>query len=105
MDFYNKKDLRERRKGLRNNSTPEEYLLWQYLRNKGLGYKFRRQQSIRPYIVDFCCPKKRLNEVLYDKTRTDFLEHASYRILRFWNGDIRKDVRKAILKTTKACDS
>ena len=33
-----------------------EVLLWIYLKNNQLGFKFRRQQSIGKYIVDFYCP-------------------------------------------------
>ena len=41
-------------KELRNNSTDAERLLWRSLRNSQLeGVKFRRQQPIESYIVDF----------------------------------------------------
>jgi very-short-patch-repair endonuclease len=81
--LYNNKDLRKVRKYLRNNSTPQEIILWKYLRDYNLGYKFRRQHSIGQYIVDFCCPKQNLiieidgsqhlDQKDYDNERTDFL--------------------------------
>ncbi len=56
---YSGKTL-SRAKSLRRNQTDAESLLWHYLRNKQLdGYKFRRQQPIGPYIIDFAClPEK-----------------------------------------------
>lgn len=50
-----------RMKTLRKNLTDAERWLWQRLRNRELsGWKFRRQHSIGPYIVDFVCIEKRL---------------------------------------------
>jgi hypothetical protein len=41
---------------LRNNPTDAERLLWSHLRFWQLdGYKFRRQQPLGSYIVDFVC--------------------------------------------------
>jgi len=37
-----------------------EVMLWQQLRKKPLGVKFRRQHPIGPYIVDFYCPSAKL---------------------------------------------
>ena len=46
---------------LRQNVTDVERLLWYHLRNKQLGgYKFRRQQPIEKYIVDFVCMSNKL---------------------------------------------
>ena len=70
-----------------------------YLRDKQLdGYKFRRQQPIGPYIVDFACmPQKLLIEPdggqhaeqhTYDQKRDAFLREQGYTILRFWNNQI-----------------
>lgn len=42
-----------RRRALRNEMTPAEVVLWNHLKGKQMGYKFRRQQGIGPYIVDF----------------------------------------------------
>ncbi|MBU2598127.1 MAG: DUF559 domain-containing protein [Actinobacteria bacterium] len=48
-------------KNLRRNSTKAENLLWRYLRAKQLdGLKFRRQQTIGNYIVDFVCFEKKI---------------------------------------------
>ncbi len=46
---------------LRKNMTPAEKVLWEVLRNKGChNLKFRRQQVIEGYIVDFFCASKKL---------------------------------------------
>ena len=45
-----------RARQLRNHPTDAESLLWQHLRRSQiLGRKFRRQEPIGPYIVDFAC--------------------------------------------------
>ena len=89
----------ERAKTLRQSQTDAEGLLWHYLRRKQLdGYKFRRQQPIGPYIVDFACMSRKLVIELdggqhaerhaYDETRDDYLRGKGYRILRFWNNEV-----------------
>ncbi len=103
MYFYNKKYLRETRKKLRNEATLEEKILWEYLKNSKLGYKFRRQHSIGSYIADFCCPLKKLiievdgeyhlDNKTYDVSRTESLNLAQYKVLRFWNTEIRNNVQ------------
>ncbi|MCW2390274.1 very-short-patch-repair endonuclease [Sphingobium sp. B11D3B] len=37
-----------------------EVLLWQQLRRRSLGLRFRRQHPIPPYVVDFYCARQRL---------------------------------------------
>ena len=84
---------------IRETRTGAEGLLWHYLRDKQLdGYKFRRQQPIGPYIVDFACmPQKLLIELdggqhaeqhTYDQKRDAFLQEQGYTILRFWNNEV-----------------
>ena len=96
--LYPEKTL-NRAKSLRRNQTDAEGLLWHYLRNKQLdGYKFRRQQPIGPYIIDFAClPEKLLIELdggqhaeheAYDERRDRFLQSKGYRVLRFWNNEV-----------------
>jgi len=60
-ELNNKKELNELRKRLRNNPTPAEKALWKALQqSKFEGRKFRRQHSIRNYIVDFYCTEEKL---------------------------------------------
>ena len=87
---------------MRQNQTNAEGLLWYYLRNRQLGgYKFRRQQPIGPYIVDFAClPEKLLIELdggqhadpnAPGAQRGRFLRQQGYRVLRFWNHEVFAD--------------
>jgi len=91
--------LRNRARELRTNQTDAERKLWRALRGGQLaGAKFRRQQPIGPYIVDFCCWEHRLvieldggqhaDEVEHDETRTAFLESNGLRVIRFWNNTV-----------------
>lgn len=99
------KKLNTLAKILRKNQTTQEQKLWNILRNrKLLGYKFKRQYPIGNYIVDFVCKELKLiieldggqhnttEGVIYDKKRTEYLQAAGYKILRFWNTDIDKNI-------------
>lgn len=89
---------RELRKAL----TPAERKLWAVLRGDKLGANFRRQHAIGPYIADFCCIKgkliieldgsQHLEQAEYDDERTKFLEAQGYRVIRFWNSEVMKDL-------------
>jgi very-short-patch-repair endonuclease len=108
--IYNIKKLFERRKELRNNSTPEEILLWSKLKNSQINLKFRRQHSIGGYIVDFYCPTKRLvieidgsqhftrDNQEYDKIRTYFFEGLDIKVLRFTNTEINTNIEEVLQK-------
>src|SRR4051794_2669253 len=52
--------MRDVARQLRRMPTPTEALLWEKLRRNQLGYKFRRQFPIGPFIVDFICLARRL---------------------------------------------
>ncbi|MFT5330768.1 MAG: very-short-patch-repair endonuclease [Parasphingorhabdus sp.] len=45
---------------LRKSMSKPEIMLWQQLRRKPLGIKFRRQHPFGPYILDFYCPSAKL---------------------------------------------
>ena len=80
---------------LRRESTDAERLLWFHLRDRRLGVKFRRQQPLGTYVVDFLSVDARLIVELdgsqhqqdVDADRTCFLERRGFRVLRFWNHD------------------
>jgi len=107
---HNIKEKEQTRKQLRKTATPQEIILWSRLKRKQLGYKFRRQHSIGRYIVDFYCPEKKLiieldgwqhreeNNFGYDKERTEFLESLGYKVIRFWNNEVNKNMESVILK-------
>ena len=90
-------------KKLRRNATDAEILLWGRLRRRQLnGYRFRRQHPIARYVVDFACVSERLiveldggqhtDQIRQDKARSRELEAMGYRVLRFWNDDVLRDV-------------
>jgi len=94
-----------RAKQLRTNSTDAERQLWRVLRSRQLaGHKFRRQQPLGGFIVDFVCFEKRLvvevdggqhNEPLQaanDSERSTWLEQQGFRVLRFWNHEILREI-------------
>ena len=87
------------RKSLRNNMTSAEAVLWRSLRGRGTGgYKFRLQQGIGPYILDFYCPQLRLcveidgnshdYKLEYDEQRTNYLYAQGVKVIRFTNDQI-----------------
>lgn len=89
---------------LRNNATEGERKLWAYLRRKRVGdVRFRRQQAIGPYIVDFFCSAAKLiveldgsqhgtdSAIAYDAARTEWLETRGYRVLRVANAEFQAD--------------
>jgi very-short-patch-repair endonuclease len=85
-------------KELRANATPAERRLWYWLRQRPLGYKFRRQVPLGPYIVDFACYEARLIIEIdgqfhahqeADVTRERQLRAFGWRIVRYWNRDVR----------------
>jgi very-short-patch-repair endonuclease len=90
---------RERARELRNNPTDTELRLWQRLRRRQLGeHKFRRQQPVGRYIVDFVCFEKRLivevdgsqhsTQCERDQLRTEWLQSQGFRVLRFWDNEV-----------------
>ena len=98
------KTLLARARTLRRQSSEVENLLWRHLRARRLmGYKFRRQVVIKPYIVDFVCLEARLiieadggqhsNQVVYDARRTARLEGMGYRVMRFWNHEVMQELQ------------
>ncbi len=93
------KRLLEFARNLRADSTDTERRLWQLLRaHRFLNYKFRRQQPVGPYIVDFICFDAKLVIELdggqhaeakeLDQLRDDWLQSEGYRVLRVWNNEL-----------------
>ena len=98
-------------RNLRTQSTEAEKLLWKYLRSKQLeGFKFRRQQPIGNYIVDFVCFEKRLIIELdgghhaldkgKDVERDTWLSAEGFKVLRFWNTDVLMNI-DGVLETIR----
>jgi len=91
-------------KHLRENPTDAERRLWAQLRRKQVGQvRFRRQQPVGPFVVDFFCPAAKLiveldgdqhgtdEAIAYDARRARWLEERGYKVLRFANREVSKD--------------
>ena len=103
VNNMNKKNILARI--LRKNQTPQESKMWNILRNQQIrGCKFRRQYPIGEYIVDFVCKEIKLiieidggqhNEkqnITSDELRTKYLEEKGYKVIRFWNNEVDKNL-------------
>ena len=97
----------DRARSLRVTQTDAEQWLWYHLRSRRLqGWKFRRQHEIGRYIADFVCPDAGLiveldggqhgEQMIYDELRTLELEAMGYRVLRFWNNEVLKNVEDVL---------
>ncbi|MBB3983634.1 very-short-patch-repair endonuclease [Sphingobium fontiphilum] len=102
-----------RARDLRKNPTPAEGALWNAVRKSQLnGLKFRRQQRIGPYFVDFACLAMRLIVEVdgethamtraYDAKRTLFLENEGYHVLRFDNRDVLSNLEGVLANICRA---
>ncbi|MGD0191352.1 MAG: endonuclease domain-containing protein [Rhizomicrobium sp.] len=94
---------------LRLTQTNAERRLWWALRNRRLGRcKFRRQQPIGPYIVDFICFEAKLvveldgeqhdqpDNAAADAVRTAYLEGRGFRVMRFWNRQLDESLDSVV---------
>jgi len=111
------RQLVEQSRILRKKQTPQESKLWRYLKDKNLEVKFRRQYAINRYIVDFCCPARKLvieldggghadpHQKELDRKRDKLLEANGYRVIRIWNSEIDcniEGVLEHILRVTSS---
>ncbi len=108
--------IRLHARALRHNATEAEKLLWRRIRMWQLdGLKFRRQQPIGIYIVDFVCLEKRIvveidggqhaDQHDYDGQRDDWLREQGFIVLRFWNHEVLGSidgVAEKIFETVKS---
>jgi len=105
-----------RAREMRHAQTPAEATLWRTLRNRQIGFKFRRQHPIYRFIIDFYCAQAKLlievdgeshlqpDQEEYDKARTKYLEELGYKVIRFTNNDVRYNIEAVadkILKTVE----
>ncbi len=107
-DSKNWSNNSDRAKEMRKNPTPAEAKLWDIVRNKKLGHKFRRQQPIGQFIVDFVCIEQKLiievdgeihnSRKEYDEGRTYMLEDIGYRVIRFSNDAVLNSTLKVVEK-------
>ncbi|WP_236018863.1 endonuclease domain-containing protein [Geomonas propionica] len=103
-------NLRDFARSLRGNQTDAENLLWLLLRNRQLGFKFRRQHPIAGYILDFFCHEAGLCIELdggqhnsyaaaaRDKHRTEKLATLGICVIRFWDHEVLRDTEGVLEK-------
>ena len=109
--------LKEHAKTMRNKPTEAEAALWEILRSKKLGTKFRRQHVIGDFIVDFICLSKQLvievdgayhNEPQQkeaDDMREQILKDLGYEVLRFTNEEVLGNTEEVLNRIKQAISS
>jgi type I restriction enzyme M protein len=103
-------ELHKRRR-LRQDATDGEALLWRMLRGRRFGgFKFRRQHSVGPYIVDFFCHERRLAieldgsqhleeaAVATDARRTAYLASGGITVIRFGSDRVFRELDLVLLE-------
>ena len=105
---FNYEILKENAKENRKHQTEAEAALWEVLRANQLGEKFRRQHVIGDFIVDFVALNSKLvievdgayhnnaEQMEADKLRSDFLNEAGFKVLRFTNEQVLQDTDNTI---------
>jgi very-short-patch-repair endonuclease len=90
---------------MRRGMTEAEVILWSKLKDDQLGARFVRQHPIGPYFADFACRGEKLvieidgdthstpDERAYDARRTAFIEAQGWGVVRFWNHEVRSNLR------------
>ncbi len=103
-------------KKLRKQSTDTEKFLWHHLRaNQLAGIKFRRQQPIGRYIVDFVCLERKTiieldggqhahpSKKEEDRKRDVWFETQGYKVLRFWDNEVLSNIRGVLEVIGEKC--
>ncbi len=93
-------------RNLRQRQTHTEALLWAELRNARLGVRFRRQQPIGRFVVDFYCAACRLvveidgrihdDQAEADLERQTSIANCGYQFLRFTAGEVQDDLARVL---------
>lgn len=98
----------------RKHPTEAEALLWESLRGKQLGVRFRRQHPVYDYIPDFVCLSLNLiievdgdyhlaeEQQLSDRERDTYLQHFGFHIIRFSNEEVLQNLDKVLNKIKTA---
>ncbi len=99
-----KKFARENKQPL----TESEDKLWQAIRKRQLGSKFRRQHPIHSYIADFISLENKLiievdgeihnDRKEYDDNRTAALNELGFKVIRFTNNEVNNDLENVLTK-------
>ena len=100
-------------KTLRKSQTDAEKLLWKHLRAKQMeGFKFRRQQPLRNYVIDFICLEQSLvievdggqhADNKKDEERDAWLKSEGFKVLRFWNNEVLTNLKGVLEVIRESC--
>jgi very-short-patch-repair endonuclease len=101
-------------KALRRNLTPAERQLWARLQDHQVGgLGFRRQHALGPFIVDCVCPRQKYvieldgeshaNQPEYDARRTEWLIEQGYRVRRFTNDEVNRNIESVLQMILSDC--
>ena len=108
--------LLDRARAMRKELAPAERLLWSRLRGDQLGYRFRRQHRLGPYILDFYCHAARLVVELdgdshateegteKDEVRDAYLQDQLLRVMRFSNLEVFNSLDEVVRAILDACE-
>ena len=95
----------DRARSMRRDPTPTESRMWAHLRNRQLGVRFRRQEPIGSYIVDFVCMERRLVLELdgeshvdssRDEARDADLRRWGFSVIRVNDSDVYEDEQAVV---------
>lgn len=89
---------------MRKNPTPSERLLWSKLKKRQIGFRFKRQQFVLGWIVDFYCPKRRLvveidgpsHDRVKDARRDAIMTNHGFRVIRFTNDEVKTKIAHVV---------
>ena len=91
---------------MRKSMTLAEQALWKAVRNARLGLRFRRQQVIAGFIVDFYCHAAslvvevdgpvHLHQMHQDEERSQAMRELGLRVMHFRNEEVLQDLPRVI---------
>jgi ATP-dependent DNA helicase RecG len=105
--------MKELQEGRKKQTTEAEQVLWEQLKTKKLGDKFRRQHIIDEFIVDFVSISKRLiievdgkyhntkEQIEADELRTQILTEFGFKVIRFSNEEVIGNTENVLTKISQ----
>jgi very-short-patch-repair endonuclease len=107
----------QRSRDFRHPLTPPEAKVWHGVRNRQLGFKFRRQHPIGRFIADFYCAEARLvieidgdihgqlSQEEHDRARDAWLVERGYKVIRFQAGEVGRNLEGVLEAIRRACEA
>ena len=99
-------------RNMRAAPTDAEAIIWRQLRaHRFVGHKFKRQQPIGNFIVDFVCFEAGVivevdggqhNESVADQSRDAWLMSQGFVVLRFWNNEVSQNLDGVLTRILEA---